>query len=111
MYAIAQHVPSCNQQTIAAKKVDDTGIGRRVPSRARVDLYAVSIARRTREQNQRRIQGQPATGTYDPTAPTKTTAGERCNSNLEPDRQYPPSDVWERRRNRKTLCRRQAFAS
>src|SRR5215210_2793806 len=57
VYALSQYVSRCNQQTIAAKKADDTGISRRVPSPHGVDLYAVSIARRTPGQNQRRIQG------------------------------------------------------
>lgn len=57
MYAFAQYVPRCDQETIAAKKTGDTGVTRRAPSPPGVDLYAVSIARRTPEQNQGRIQG------------------------------------------------------
>ena len=62
MYAIAEHVPKPDQETVAAKKADDTGISRRFPSPPRVDLFAVSLAHRTPEHNQGRIQGQPSTG-------------------------------------------------
>src|SRR5215208_2295628 len=54
MYALAWCVPRCDQQTITAKKAHDTGISRRVTSSPRIDLYAISIARRTPEQNQRK---------------------------------------------------------
>lgn len=42
-------------QTIAPKKVGDTGIGGRFASRCGVELHAISIARGAREQNQRRL--------------------------------------------------------
>src|SRR6185503_19623021 len=61
MYALAWYVSRCDRQTVAAKKVNNTSLARRVPSRARIDLHAISIAHRTAEQNQRRIQGQPST--------------------------------------------------
>src|SRR2546421_12188661 len=111
MYDLARYVPRCNQQTIAAKKADDTGISRRVPSPPSIDLYAVSVARRTPEQNQRRIQGHPSTGINNRRASNETTPGGRCSSNLEPDRQHPPFVPRSRERVRKIFCRRKAFAS
>src|SRR5436853_1334819 len=84
VYALAQYVPRCNQQTIAAKKAGDTGISRHVPTPLGIDLYAISLARRTPEQNQRRIQGQPSTGINQRRATNETTPGGRCGSYLEP---------------------------
>ena len=42
MYALAQYVPRGNQETIAAKEVDDTRLGRRVTSPPHTHLHAIS---------------------------------------------------------------------
>ena len=55
MYAPAQYVPQCDQETIAATEADDTGLSRSVTSSPYTDLHAVSIAGGTPEQNERCI--------------------------------------------------------
>src|SRR5262245_11070664 len=115
MYAIAQYVPKCNQETIAAKKVDDTGLSRRATSTHPVDLSAISIARRTPEQNQSRIQGQPATGPDSCRATNEATIGGHRSPNPKPNRQHAVfvtrNPEGRRGRDRKIFCRRKAFAS
>src|SRR5215208_3680994 len=87
---LSRYVPRCKQQIIAAKKADDTGLSRRVPPPPGIDLYAVSLARGTPEQNQRRIQGQPSAGINLRRVSDKTTPGGRRGPNFEPSRQHPP---------------------
>src|SRR5687767_10551704 len=89
-YALAQYVPKCDQETIAATKVNDTGFRRRATSPPDSDLYAVSIARGTTNQNQRRVQGQPATGIEHCRTPNETTIGGHRSSNPETDWQHAP---------------------
>src|SRR5215213_6268913 len=117
MYALVQYAARCNQETLAPKKADDSGLGGRVTSPPRIDLHAISIARGTPEQNQRRIQGQPSTGINGCTAANETTPGGSCSSNPEPDRQHAPfiSSIPGSRasgscgRVGKIFCRRKAF--
>ena len=55
MYAHSQCVPRCNQQTIAAKKVDDTRISRHAPVGPGVDLHAVSLTSQDLKDSPRKI--------------------------------------------------------
>src|ERR1051325_6350241 len=109
MYAPAQYAPRCNQQTVAAEEVGDIGVSGRVTSSPRVDLHAVSISRLTREQNQGRIQGQPATRINHCRAPNETTPRGDRRSNLEPDWQHAPFIAWSRGGIRKIFLGRKAF--
>ena len=75
MYAIA-YVP---------KEVADTRVSGRGASTPGLDVFAIAVAHGTPEQNQRRIQGQPATGITHSRAGNETTAGGHRKSNLQPD--------------------------
>src|SRR4030095_5152654 len=90
MYALAHYVPGRNQETFTATKVDNTGRGGRVTSHPHIDLSAVSLAYRTPEQDQRRIQGQPSTGINPCREPNETTPGEPRCPNPEPSPQHVP---------------------
>src|SRR5215207_6981094 len=111
MYALAQYVPRCNQEALAPEKADDSGLSGRVTSPLRIDLHAISIARRTPEQNERRIQGQPATGINDSGAANETTSGRRRSSDVGPDRQHATFVTGIRGRVGKIFRRRKAFSS
>src|SRR5687768_18193789 len=111
LYAPAQYVPCGDQETIAATEIDDTGLSRRVTSSPHTHLHAVSIARGTTEQNQRCIQGQPATGSNYCRASDETTFGGDRNPNLELPRQSLPFEPRPSGTVRKILRGSKAFPS
>src|SRR6185295_2090179 len=116
MYALAEYVPKCDQETITATKVDDTGLSRRVTSPPRIDLHAISIARGTREQDQRRIQGQHPAGVNHRRAKNETTPRGHRSADAELDWKHAPLVAWNhrswiRRSVRKIFRGRKTFPS